>query len=367
MTTPQRIVLRAARRIHQRLAGPGTGTPPVDLPEAAWAECRRLTRRLERAEGRGWSAAARQTRERLHAALANLQARVETALRHSTPALPRDYRPTLRQVHEELAALHDEFDQVEIDLKGGTLAVVTEPVVLEDVDLGRFEIRLDWGGLVSDRTYEVIALDPNPAACSSDTTHPHVQGDHLCEGEGRLPIRQALEQGRLCDFFLVVAQILGTYNPGSAYVRLDDWSGRPCADCGASTSDDDASSCRRCGSTLCPDCSVRCAGCEDDHCSECLETCDGCDAHCCRGCRSQCQQCRGDFCDECLTDGLCDECRQADPEDGDGPDDEDGLGGAASAADAADSAAPAAEAAEEGGAAGAAVLPGRLGQAPVPA
>ena len=54
----------------------------------------------------------------------------------------------------------------------------------------------------------------------------------LCEGEGRLPVLRALEQGRLLDFFLLVRNVLSTYNPDGAHLPLSRWRGAPCTDCG---------------------------------------------------------------------------------------------------------------------------------------
>ena len=110
-----------------------------------------------------------------------------------------------------------------------------EPITLEDVYLGEFEIRLDvfrLSELSSRIPYTVIALHPHPASSSDDVTHPHVSGRHLCEGDGSAAIRAALSHGRLFDFFSMVLGVLRTYNSDSPYVRLEDWNGVSCYDCG---------------------------------------------------------------------------------------------------------------------------------------
>jgi hypothetical protein len=109
--------------------------------------------------------------------------------------------------------LSAEFDEVQIDLTNKCVAVETLPIVLQDIDLGPFRVVLEWTKLRHDRPYQVIALEPNPAAGKSDETHPHVRDDELCEGDGQPSIRQALHQGRILDFFLLVRQILENYNP----------------------------------------------------------------------------------------------------------------------------------------------------------
>jgi hypothetical protein len=90
--------------------------------------------------------------------------------------------------------------------------VVTDPIVLEGVALGRFRIdlnldRFHYGRLDGD-TVRAIALDPNPAASNDEITHPHVQGGQICLGEGSVMVRQALTEGRLYDALLVVRSVL---------------------------------------------------------------------------------------------------------------------------------------------------------------
>ena len=144
-------------------------------------------------------------------------------------------------IYADLVALDEEFAEVSFDRRGQTISVTTEPIELEGVYLGPFEIRLDWSDLAEGHpgNYRVIAVDANPAAANESVTHPHVQDEAVCEGEGRQPIRKALEQGRLLDFFVIVANLLRTYNSDSPYVSLSDWHGVECADCGTTVSDDD--------------------------------------------------------------------------------------------------------------------------------
>ena len=79
------------------------------------------------------------------------------------------------------------------------------------MNIGPFKIVLDWSDLSVTKPYQIIAQELQPAASDDEvTTHPHVHGRMLCEGEGRVPIRNALRQGRLCDFFLLVQQVLQT-------------------------------------------------------------------------------------------------------------------------------------------------------------
>ncbi|MBA4017585.1 MAG: hypothetical protein C0483_10470 [Pirellula sp.] len=211
---------------------------------------------------------------------------------------------------DDLTALETEFNEVEVDLRKKQLSVTTDSIELEGVSLGQFVIRLNWSHLGENRPYEVEAVEPNPAAGDSSVTHPHVHGNALCEGDGKFAIRSALEAGRLLDFFLLVRQILETYNPSSAYVRIKDWEGVSCVDCGCTTDRDESSSCERCESDLCSDCVSNCSDCGRSSCSECRSVCHGCDADYCRRCLNDCDACGDAFCGECLTDGQCDNCRE---------------------------------------------------------
>src|ERR1700732_4445519 len=132
----------------------------------------------------------------------------------------------------------------------------------KEIDLGPFEIRLYWDRIGDRRTYEVIALEPNPAGESRETVHPHVRGEQLCEGDGRASIDRALRAGRLLDFFQIVSRILATYNSGSACPTLSDCKGCPCADCGDVVCEDDAYGCDRCSDSLCRECLSSCVRCD---------------------------------------------------------------------------------------------------------
>jgi hypothetical protein len=236
---------------------------------------------------------------------------------YTTSSRPPQPTP-LREIVEDLAGLEQEFPDVEIDLRSNKLSVTSDDIELEGVYLGPFKIVLNWNSIGDYRPYEVIAIDPRPAGSDSGTTHPHVHDDALCEGEGRLPIQQALLEGRLFDFFLLVRQILNTYNAGSAYVALSQWNGVECRDCGYSTSDDESTDCSRCGSVTCYDCSRDCNECGRALCGDCRTDCPGCgNGDYCDGCLYTCDDCGETMCRDCLVDGLCEDCDRASQENND--------------------------------------------------
>ena len=242
--------------------------------------------------------------------LDNFRSHLETAVRTLQSDRPERHVSSVSDLYRDILALREEFEEVEIDLGEHQLSVTTDRIVLEDIHLGRFDIRLNWRRLGSSSTYRVVALDPNPASKCDDITHPHVQDERLCEGEGHIAIRGALAEGRLYDFFLLVSQVLDTYGQGSAYVELANWTGSPCEDCGSSVGEDDSYYCRHCDRTLCSDCSVSCQGCNESCCSGCLQQCAGCGLEYCSSCLATCPVCRKRFCEDCREAGLCQSCHK---------------------------------------------------------
>jgi hypothetical protein len=306
----QRKALRAAVLIHEHASIQCLSVPSVHLPEYAWATMRRLQGQIVRAAGRGWQRAVRRLSTELADVARRFQMDLETA-RHAieSQTAPRIV-PTPSEIYRDILAIQEEFDEVEIDLDEHELSVTTDSIVLEGIELGRFDIRLDWQRLGGLHAYRIVARDPNPAAQSDEVTHPHVQSETLCEGEGRVAIRAAMAQYRIYDLMLLISQVLHTYARGSAYVELDAWTGISCKDCGITMSPDDSYGCQRCGSELCDDCRHSCAACEESHCSGCLSCCPECEMEFCRGCMEVCPDCHRKVCCQCMEDGLCPSCRE---------------------------------------------------------
>jgi hypothetical protein len=301
---------RAAAVIHERLVQSRTTPVPISLPDSLWLECEKLARRVQKAKQHNYLLAARRLTQSLHQNLSTLNRRLNELLCTLANGQAEFMPATPREIFRDLTALRDEFSDVECNLKRPAISVVTEEVTLEGVELGRFEIILDLCCLDEHQPYEVTALDPNPAATNADVTHPHVEAGKLCEGEGRAAIRAALSQGRLLDFFLLVRQILGTYNSSSAYVRLEDWHGTDCHDCGRLVHEDDRGTCERCECDICNDCLTRCTRCNQYCCAACSGTCEDCGDPFCSPCLNKCPNCRLLFCENCLNDGICHACTE---------------------------------------------------------
>lgn len=270
-----------------------------------------VTHRLHLATERQWLAAAANILFRLRFDLKELECEVASAVQE----LDRAHvdTPTYRDVYGEVQALQQEFEDIRCDAKDRSLIVVTEPIALEGVDLGRFELRLQLDSLADGGQADclwVVALDPNPAATDDSVTHPHVSNERLCAGDATEPMRAALAAGRLCDFFMLARSVLNTYNPGSAYVRLEQWDGRPCQDCGYTMHDEDSYWCEGCEHEFCDECFSCCHSCDASRCRGCLTSCAACEENCCIGCLEPCTECTEVCCPGCLEDGVCSSCKE---------------------------------------------------------
>ncbi|MDP6720265.1 MAG: hypothetical protein QGF59_16510, partial [Pirellulaceae bacterium] len=139
-------------------------------------------------------------------------------------------KPTYKTIYRDLISLHDEFDEISWNKRSKTLSATTDPITLHDIYLGPFTICLNWGscGVAHAMPYEVVAVDPHPAASNESIVHPHVQDGSLCAGDGCVPSRHALQEGRFLDFCLIGRKVLNTYTASSPYVALDAWFGTEC-------------------------------------------------------------------------------------------------------------------------------------------
>lgn len=324
MTPQHKEALQIAAAIQKQIAQRHQESLSIQLPEYAWSETRKLVRQITLAQKRGWLAAARSVSADLRCQLESCRYRLADLLNHMRGQDSGQPTPTQGEIFREVLALRAEFDEIEWEPKTGEIRVTVGPIVLEDIHLGRFHICLDWKDTGSSSPYRVVALDPNPAASNDEVTHPHVQGECLCEGEGRAAIRSALAQGRLLDFFLVVSQTLSTYARGSAYVELDRWHGQSCSDCGGTVYEEERYYCHRCDAVLCGSCEISCQGCGDGFCSDCISVCHECRNNYCSSCLESCPDCHQPTCSDCLHKGICRSChdkRQQKRDDGDRPDD----------------------------------------------
>ena len=270
-----------------------------------------LCRSVAKAHSRKWLAAARNLSAQATTALEYLHYEIESRRRQRHD----ESQPisSLGDIVRDLQQIEDEFHGWEFDDETGTLSVETDSIELEGVYLGPFEIQLRLRDLSrSDllSTFDIIAKEPNGAGGRDTVTHPHVSEQRLCAGDAMVPIQGALQTGRICDFFILVRSVLQTYNPQSAYVRLEEWNGEPCHDCGYLMDDDSGFYCEFCEHNFCESCTSYCSQCETAACMGCMETCPECSERACPNCMKTCQECGHTCCEGCLTDGLCPSCHE---------------------------------------------------------
>ncbi len=311
MTPQEKQLARLAVLIHEQIVKEHSSRANNQLPQASWRQSERLLRRICQAERRGWQLAAERLRQELRTGLLQIQSELTGLDRSLTPSAYELSQTSINDLYADLVTLYREFDDVRFHRREHMLSVVTEPLELEGVYLGTFEIRLDWGKLTEGHphNYRVFALDANPAATNDCVTHPHVQDEVVCEGAGHLPIRKALEQGRLLDFFELVASLLRTYNSASPFVSLPNWYGVECADCGDTICDDERYSCEKCETIVCGECYFSCSDCDGIFCVECVTSCEECCEKRCNSCSKQCSHCGKEFCQDCLDDQeRCSDC-----------------------------------------------------------
>ncbi|QDT64756.1 hypothetical protein [Calycomorphotria hydatis] len=299
MTTKE--AASAAQRYHAALLSRDHRSPTLNPPVPAWSNCLRLAEKATRAKSLGYVLAARRLRRDYRVSLVTLVDFIDTErLQLDDEFAPRRILSP-REITAELLSLNSEFPEVLSIPKRAIIRVTTEPVTLEGIELGSFEIDLSIDALHLPHPYEIGTTSPNPAASDIDCIHPHVRSRRLCEGEATAPIKHALADGRLADFFQVVSQTLQTYNPASAFTDLDRWHQHilECESCGDDFDADHGWCCNNCSSSLCGACHSYCPNCEEVYCDSCYVDCRGdeCVLRICRSCHEE-------------SNGLCQECIQ---------------------------------------------------------
>lgn len=315
MNDDDRRLVKFACKIHNRLKARAGPLEERSLPGDAWYQLERAHRMLGKARERNWVLAANRLQNDLNSSLERLK--------HELMAIQGSAEPSdgpvasASDIFADLMTLQEEFEEASIDRREETISVTTAPIELEGVYLGPFEIVLEWLGTESEHAlrYRVVALDPHPAASNDAVTHPHVQDEAVCEGDGRHAIRIALQQGRFLDLFLIVANLLQTYNDGSPYVALSDWHGIPCHDCGATMLEGEWWSCEKCDARICEHCYIHCSECDGYFCSSCSSVCDTCGDRFCDSCVAVCSECLNPNCQQCLDEHeRCPDCNENEQE-----------------------------------------------------
>jgi hypothetical protein len=316
----KRELITAASKIRDCLGTPSASrynelSRRADMLALAIERSRRFGWQLRICAERKWSWAAKQISSDFASSLRRLTPEIAT-LENSVDRLDAP-TPSVRELVAELEETEREFGQLTYERKEQFVAVTTESIELEGMNLGEFEIRLLVDGrwdLEDQRMWHVVALDPHPAGADDSVTHPHVRDEHLCAGDATAAIRTALRSGRICDFYLLVRSVLQEYNPGSAFVRLDKWDGISCYDCGCNIGSGEVFGCPACENDFCDDCMSYCHCCDSSFCRGCLTMCRACHEDVCADCLTQCPDCRGRVCKKCLEENQC-PCKQVEEND----------------------------------------------------
>ena len=162
-----------------------------------------LRRHIDKAETHGWRLASIRLSQRLASVLRAVEVALND-LRERSQHIASSI-PSLRDLLAELRQLADEFGAVTIDTKRRFLAVTTDSLVLDGMNLGSFALRLHWSRLAHRSEadcFEIVAQDESRAsAANSSVTHPHVRDGHLCAGDATAALRRAVAEGRLFDAF----------------------------------------------------------------------------------------------------------------------------------------------------------------------
>jgi hypothetical protein len=303
------------RRCLERNRPAETLGPALDRVAACAQAINSVARRLRLCRRNQWHAAGAAERQGLAVRIRDLEHALDSL--KEDLSRPTTRAPAQRDVFEDLRELETEFGDVRLDSTRRIVAVITEPIVLQETDLGRFELQINLSsppGAYPTEALRAIALDPNPCATDDAVTHPHVSGERVCLGDAAVPFGAALGAGRLADAMLIARAVLETYNEGSPYCSLDSWYGRACSDCGQIENVDDTCWCERCEQEFCGECFGSCAACGNSSCCSCLTTCLHCDESVCSGCLESCACCNEPACTSCLDDGLCPGCVEAESE-----------------------------------------------------
>jgi hypothetical protein len=322
-------LVRAACALHRRYQDlADMARARLESESAALEESCRLLRvygdRHRLACSRGWHGALEKTRRDLLYVVRHLNDQSHRLLYSSRPA-PRN-PPSIALLLAELRQLDKEFETVQVQTHM-VICVHTESIVMEDIELGPFAIQLH-----PDRfrlrphsgCFDCVALAPNPAHGHPDTTHPHVQNSSLCAGDAFSAISAALEEGRLCDGFLLVAAVLRNYNPASPYVSLEQWNGIGCRDCQRRVNAEEINCCEFCDREVCDHCMGCCDLCDTPCCRHCLERDSQSRQSCCPSCRETCHGCNRtvNHDDFDANTGFCPHCLEQNEEE---PEDEEHI------------------------------------------
>ena len=138
--------------------------PRLEPLKESMAHIQRINIRLAKCHQNGLFGAAKRVRQNAMGALRDLRREVDlltSQMNVESPVLP-----TAQEIIADLDQIEQEFPSWRCEGNQNNLIIVTDPIELEGVYLGRFEIQLDVndiGNPSSQQPFSIVALAPNPA------------------------------------------------------------------------------------------------------------------------------------------------------------------------------------------------------------
>jgi hypothetical protein len=143
MDPSQRLLLRAAARIHQGLLRRARN-PQWSLPKDDWDEMIRIARQVDLANRRGWHRAAASRTPELAYMAESCQRQLAELISRLRSRATTEPLVTAADIFRDLLALQQEFEEASCDFEEHEVRATTAPIELEGFYLERFEIRLQW-------------------------------------------------------------------------------------------------------------------------------------------------------------------------------------------------------------------------------
>lgn len=149
--------------------------------------------------------------------------------------------------------------RVNID-EEGTIRFLTEPIVFQDIEFGRFLVRFTLG-----ERHSIMATALNPLVVNRQKGihHPHVSEGTICLGAVETTIPKMMVDCDVISIYDTLKNLLNTYSSGSPYINLNRFkqADQYCASCANYFTSDDRSQCIQCYIQMHEHCLRKCSTC----------------------------------------------------------------------------------------------------------
>lgn len=133
-------------------------------------------------------------------------------------------------------------------------------------------------------------------------------GNHLNARKYAESILKAKVAGQTAHVFQLILKALQTYDPTTAYGKIEDWHKVFCSWCHRELPEGLQTLCDTCQGWCCENCRLECPACGKKVCEDCQGVCHTCAQVFCEACMTRCVTCGSKSCQECLQTGLCPTC-----------------------------------------------------------